>query len=136
MLHCHRHASNQVSRKHKHRAMQAQSLAGSCTASYFREISVVSKHFSWHKVSAVNKHCKGSAQGIFSRSGWPKSRMSHAVIIEMAKMKQYATLADVFMMDWVVQLAMEHPSQAAMLAKQLPAQVATNMSQDSDARWT
>ena len=39
-----------------------------------------------------------------SRSGWPKSRISHAVIMEIAKMKQYATLADVFMMDWVVQL--------------------------------
>lgn len=68
-----------------------------------------------------------------SRSGWPKSRISHAVIMEIAKMKQYATLADVFMMDWVVQLATEQPSQAAMLARHEPAHVATNMAQPSYA---
>lgn len=62
-----------------------------------------------------------------SRRGWPKSRISQAVIIERAKRKQYATLADVFMMDWVVQLATEQPSQAAIEARHEPAQVATNI---------
>lgn len=69
----------------------------------------------------------GRVHGIFSNNGFPKSLISQASIIDSVNKKQYATRAPEFSILPTVQDAAEHPTHAAIEAKQVPIELAINI---------